>query len=108
MRGGMLRHQGMLQDRTTIRGEYGGQETIWKDIQPVRFGLESTGGREVETAGTVRPQSTFTLTMRWLPGVTPSMRILMGERAFNFTSVNDIEERHRELNIAVIEGASPD
>jgi hypothetical protein len=31
------------------------------------------------------------------------MRAVLGTRTFNFTSVNDVEERHRELEIMATE-----
>jgi SPP1 family predicted phage head-tail adaptor len=96
----------MLQERTASKDELGGQPQVWQDIAPVRFGLESTGGAEVQTGGGARAQSTYLITMRYRVGVKSTMRIKQGERVFNFTHVDDIEERHRELNIAAIEGVS--
>lgn len=83
----------------------------WMDVAPVRFGLEGLGGHEIDTAGAPRPQSNFTITMRYRSGVDSKMRIvglhsLLG-RVFNFTNINDLDERHRDLEIAAIEGQSP-
>ena len=107
MRAGALRLVGMLQDRSTARDAYGGQETAWRDICKVRFALEAAGGHEIDFGGSIRSQSSYKLSMRWRPGVKPTMRVVMGDRIFNFTNVTDLEERHRELDITVVEGVSP-
>ena len=111
MRAGMLRHRGMLQQRSKSRDGVGGQSLAWIDIAPVRFAIEGLGGHESDIAGAVRPQSNYTITMRYRSGVDSKMRIvglhsLLG-RVFNFTNINDTEERHRQLVISAIEGQSP-
>lgn len=98
----------MLQARTSGQDDYGGQLTSWVNVAPVRFSMVSTGGKKIESASSSRAQSIFQISMRWLPNVDASMRILLGTRALNFTNVNDVENRHRDLEIAAIEGASPE
>jgi SPP1 family predicted phage head-tail adaptor len=97
----------MLQERSGARDEYGGQLTAWRDVSPVRFSIEGTGGKEIETAGAVRAQSTFTLGMRYRPDIKATMRIVHDGRFLNITNVSDLEERHKELSVTVIEGESP-
>jgi SPP1 family predicted phage head-tail adaptor len=107
IRSGVLRNAGMLQDRSKVRDpDTGDQSTVWIDVRKVRFSLEATGGREIEVAGQVRAQSTFQIVMRWIPGVKTTMRILCEGRIFNITNINDVENRHRELDITAIEGST--
>lgn len=107
MRAGSLRQSGMLQARSEAKDDYGGQSVVWTDVAKVRFELQSTGGHEIEVGGSSRAQATFTLTMRYRPGLAPTMRIVMGGRIFNITHISDLDERHRQLDLSVIEGASP-
>lgn len=108
MRSGALRQKGLLQDRSPSRDSLGGQSPAWIDIAPVRFALQSQGGREFNTADAVRSQSNFTISMRFRRGVKTTMRIVglgaLNGRVFNFININDIEERHRDLEITAIEG----
>ena len=41
--------------------------------------------------------------MRYLPGITPDMRILYDGRTLFIESALDIDERHRELTIVCYE-----
>lgn len=106
MRAGELRKVGTLQERSTAKDEYGGQSPLFVDLATVRFKLESGGGREIEAASSSRAQALATIVMRYRPGVVPTMRIVMGARIFNITNVTDVDERHQELDLAVIEGES--
>lgn len=107
MRAGALRKSGTLQRRTESRDDYGGQETLWQDVGPVRFELQPTGGHEIDVGGSARSQSMFTIVMRYRPGISTAHRIVMGSRIFNITNVTDVDERHHELDITAVEGMSP-
>jgi SPP1 family predicted phage head-tail adaptor len=111
MRSGALRQKGMLQDRSASRDSLGGQNLAWIDVAPVRFALQPQGGREFNTADAVRNQSTFTIMMRFRRGMNETMRIVgqgaIAGRVFNFVNINDVDERHRDLEITAIEGLSP-
>lgn len=106
MRAGQLRHVGILEDRTRSKDPIGGQPWVWLPVASVRFGIETTGGEEIPVGGGVRAVSKYLITMRWRAGVKPAMRISMGSRVFQFTQVNNIEERNRELQIEAIEGVN--
>jgi len=50
-------------------------------------------------------QDTTTHRIRCLyyPGITPAMQAVYGTRVFNFASVSDVDELHRELEIMATE-----
>lgn len=112
MRAGALRHFGMLQERSTVKDEYGGQVTDWINVGRVRFMLAPAGGHEIEFGGSTRVQAMFKLTMRYRKGIKPTMRILefalpeQDERIFNITNIDDIEGRRRQIDLTVIQGVS--
>ena len=70
--------------------------TIWASIEPL-------GGFERFVAKAQQDASTHCIRTRYVSGITPRMRAVLGTRTFNFTSVNDVEERHRELEIMATE-----
>jgi len=70
--------------------------TVWAKVKPL-------GGREAWLAQAQQSTSTHKINIRYYPGITPAMQAVIGSRVFNFTSVNDIGEVHRELEIMATE-----
>ena len=70
--------------------------TAWAKIEPM-------GGKEMFLAGVQQDTSIHKVNMLYQPGVSPLMRIKFGSRYLNITTVNDLEEQHRELEITATE-----
>ena len=99
LRAGQMRHQLTIQQDTgtqSTSGEVTPNWTTysawWAEIVPLSGG-EAIAARE--NYGTV----THRLTGRWLSGVTPKMRAILGSRVFQIDAVLNIGERNRELRI---------
>jgi len=65
--------------------------------------LKPLGGREIWLARAQQDTSTHRISMPYIANVTPKMQAVLGARVFQFTSVNDIDEMHRELEIMAVE-----
>lgn len=70
---------------------------VWASISPL-------SGSERYVAAMQQDTSTHKINCRWFPGVTPKMQARLSipgqaDRVFNFTSVNNVEERNIELEI---------
>ena len=65
--------------------------------------VRPTTGREYEEAQKLRAETTYIVRMRYVPGITPDMRILYDGRTLFIESALDIDERHRELTIVCYE-----
>ena len=102
MRTGRLRHRVKLQapykDNTPGAGDITWQDyaTVWMAIEPLR-------GTEFVAAQQMNAEVTGKGVMRYIPGVTPDMRILDGARIFEILAIVDVEERHRELQLMLKE-----
>ena len=70
--------------------------TTWALIEPL-------GGRELFLAKTSQDTSSHRIRMLYQPGITARMRAKYQGRVFNFTSVNNIGEQTRELEILATE-----
>lgn len=109
MRAGQLRKVGMLQQRPTTRDSYGGTPAAWTDVAPVRYMIDATAAREMQSAGNVRAVATVTITMRYRSGVVPGMRIRSEAtdfepfRYWNITAVHDVNMKHYELELTASE-----
>lgn len=68
----------------------------WADVKP-------TTGREYEEMQKIRAETTYSVYMRFLPGITHDMFILHHNKKLNIESILDIGERHKELIIVCSE-----
>jgi SPP1 family predicted phage head-tail adaptor len=65
--------------------------------------IEPFSGRESFLAKASQNLSTHRIRIPYRPGITPLMQATFDGRVFNFTSTNDIEEMHREIEILATE-----
>jgi SPP1 family predicted phage head-tail adaptor len=63
---------------------------LWANLRP-------SGGSEGVEADRLAGRVTHDVTLRYRPGVSPSMRFRQGARLFHILSVVDVEERRRWL-----------
>lgn len=105
MQAGELRHQVVVQQLTETQDTYGDtapaevSDDQWSTFATRWAKLEPLQGREFLQAGIEQAQSTIWITMRYLAGVTPKMRVAYGSRLFDILSVNSDEQTHRETKL---------
>ncbi|MGE0803092.1 MAG: head-tail adaptor protein [Lautropia sp.] len=77
----------------------GGNTLSWDPFQAgypaKRRNLSGTTRRATAVAGGEYAETRVEWEMRYLPGLTPSMRIRHGGEVFKIRAVLDVEERHR-------------
>jgi SPP1 family predicted phage head-tail adaptor len=70
---------------------------VWARIMPL-------SGSEKFVAAMQQDTSSHKINCRYVSGITPKMRAIRADgRVFNFTSVNNVDERNRELEILATE-----
>ena len=79
---------------------FGGSSDVWVAIEPLT-------GTQYFAAKQVMSEVTHRLTMRYLSGVLPSLRLTFSGRHFAFVSVINPYERNRDLVIMATEVVSP-
>lgn len=99
MRAGKLRHQITINTVTTTQNEHGEDvptpvafATVWADVHQLN-------GTELWRAQQVNSVATHRVMLRYLPGVTPEMSILHQGRTLNILDVNDVDGRHKEIDL---------
>lgn len=108
MRAGQLRFVGTIQSQGTTLGNVGQKTSSWADAKvDVRFNIEPLSGYELERAKKNFNLVTHRLTLRFDPNfaVDSKMRMVFGERIFNFGWVKNVFERDRDLLILCSEDA---
>lgn len=108
MQAGRLRHRVELQRATDAIDAYGEQTPTWRTLATVWAAVEPISGREYFLANQVNSEISARITLRHVPGVTltPKDRVKWGARLFDVQAVIDRDERHRELQLLVIERIS--
>lgn len=97
MRAGKLRDRGEIQTNTPTRDEIGGLVNNWTTFARPWCGVVSDASNERDTADRTQGQTTHQVRIRYLAGVIPRMRLVIGERTFEITGVRDPDNRRREL-----------
>lgn len=105
MRAGSLRHTADIQVRSTTNDTYGEPANTWTTyLQGVRLSIEPLTGSEYFAAEAQQGVVTHRIRMRYQAGIEPYHRISFGGRVFDITSVRDVFEKNRELEIYAVEG----
>ncbi len=104
MRGGKLRRVVSIQAPTLTQTGTGNPQASWTTFAATVFArIEEASGKEQIQAGQLNPQRPLTIYIRYLAGVTAAMRVLYGTRTFEITSVLNVNERNREMELTCLE-----
>lgn len=104
MRSGKLRRQVTIQSRSQAQNAIGEMADTWVTFATCYAELEDVlPGKEEIVAAQVNVAHTVMISMRYVAGVTPRMRVLYGSRTFNVQAVANTGERDRELVLTCTE-----
>jgi len=101
MRSGRLKHRVTIQHKIADPS-IGGTDT-WHDYATVWGALEPLRGREYLAAQQEGAEATGKITIRYLPGLKPTMRLIFEGRIYQILTPIDPEEQHTELQLVVKE-----
>lgn len=88
-----------FQRLTTTTNENGFEVEILEDFKTVWAAVSNLHGREYFEAAAVQAENTVKFTIRYLPGINPSMKILFQGRQYNITSIDNIKYKNRYIEI---------
>ncbi len=103
MRSGALRHLVKIQTYTKSRDAYGEEIETWEDFFAPHASIEPLIGREYLAAKQVQAEVSHKIRMRYIAGITSTMRIVFGTRIFGIVSIINVQERNREIVIMATE-----
>lgn len=103
MRAGELRRQITIEQRADTPNSRGEPIPAWSTFATVYAAIEPIVGREKIIASQVNDQQEMNVRIRYLPGVSPKMRIKYGTRTFQIEGVVNVDERDREMKLMCIE-----
>jgi len=87
-----------VQQQTQARNDVGETTLTWSDYATVWADVRSLGGREAERYAETIGLSTHKVTIRFLDGLTSSMRVIYNDRTLEIGQINEIDRRwYQEL-----------
>jgi SPP1 family predicted phage head-tail adaptor len=99
MQAGRLRHRLVIQSKSVTRDSYGGEVVAWVEFATVWGEKRPLRGAEYIAMQSAQADITSRFVIRYLPGVTPAMRVLDGEATHDISEVIDVNGRSRELEL---------
>lgn len=75
--------------------------TVWAEVKPAT-------GKELIEAQRIQPEQVYTITLRYIPGLTTAMRVMWQSRMLHVTAVSDAGPRSRYLSLQCVERAGSD
>lgn len=100
---GELRHRITFQKLVVDTNENGFEIEDWIDIKTVWSAITNLHGREYFEAAAVQAENTVKFTIRYLPNIDASMRILFKNKQFNITSIDNIKYQNKFIEIKAME-----
>jgi SPP1 family predicted phage head-tail adaptor len=107
MRSGRLRHYGTIQrlvEGSPSQNAGGEPDEAWANFHQGWCDITPLAGRELVSAQQIASEVTGLVKLRYVSGVTPRMRFVLGSRNFDILAAIDVEERQSELHLYVREG----
>jgi len=100
---GRLRHQVTIIQAVSAPDGAGGLTKTWETLATVWAAVEPLRGREYFAAQQVTAEITHKVTLRYLTGVRPEMRVQFGDREFDIMAVINPQERNIYLELMCVE-----
>ena len=104
MRTRALLHSVIIEEPDEFRTSSGAVSTqLWREFATALASIEALSGREYFAAAQTANAVSHRVTVRYVPGVTPRMRVVYGSRVFSVESAINLEERGRWLQLMCTE-----
>ena len=104
MLAGKLRHYVNIETPTRTKSGSGSVTIAWTLFKRVWAGIETLKGYEKQTAEAAWPGSDSKVSIRYISGVLPTMRIVYNDQIYSVLGINDIDQRHRSIELTCQSG----
>ncbi|MCW7542012.1 phage head closure protein [Aquabacterium sp. A7-Y] len=104
MTAGELDQRITLQRRGTVKDGYGQEVVAWEDEAAVWAKAEPLQGREFFAAAQAQSEVTVRFTIRYRPGVVPTLRVLWRGQPHGISSVIDVKGKRQWLQLMCSQG----
>ncbi|MDD5359488.1 MAG: phage head closure protein [Sulfurovaceae bacterium] len=99
MRVGPLNRFITIEQSQQTRDGAGGFINTWSEFTKAWAAINPVSGSSKYVSAERHSEATHQITIRWLDGVTPKMRVVYGTRIFEILSAPNIAERNKQIII---------
>ena len=99
MRVGPLNRLITIEQRAQTRDALGGVVDGWIEFTKAWAAINPVSGSSRYVSAERHSEATHQITVRWVSGVTPKMRVKYGTRVFEIISALNIAERNKQMII---------
>lgn len=103
MRAGDLRKRIIIEQPTVAADSVGEMVPTWSTLAVLWASIEALTGSERLQDAQINATADVKISVRYRAGITTAMRIKYGTRQFEIVSVQNVEERNRELAMLCVE-----
>lgn len=98
-----LKHKIVIQKYENAVNDNGFEEEAWQDFKTVWAAITNLYGREYFEAAAVKAENTVKFTIRYVPSIEATMRILFKGKQYNITSIDNIKYANKFIEIKAME-----
>lgn len=107
MQAGRKRSRIVIQTPVKVKGTSGAVTTTWVAFGNPRWAaIETMRSFEKQAAQTAWPGADCTITIKYIAGLLPTMRILYNDKIYSILGINDLDERHRDVELTCKSGVA--
>ncbi|MDD5406009.1 MAG: phage head closure protein [Sulfurovaceae bacterium] len=103
MRIGPLNRLITIEQKAQTRDALGGVAAGWSEFTKAWAAINPVSGSSRYVSAERHSEATHQITIRWVNGVTPKMRVVYGIRVFEIISALNIAERNKQMIIVAKE-----
>lgn len=96
---GQYRHPISIESQAPVKNGFGERVNTWVEFVKTRASISPVSGKELISSMAVESDVTHKVGIRFMPGITPAMRINFNGRIFMILSVINFQELGRELQL---------
>ena len=104
MRTGELRSFITIESPVITKSKTGAATTTWETFRQVYAHIEQLRGYEKQSANATWPGADYKITLRFIAGLLPTYRIVFEDKIFSIFAINDVDMRHREIELVCQQG----
>jgi SPP1 family predicted phage head-tail adaptor len=103
MQGGKLRTKITVQEKTDTISDSGQAVSTFSTFRDIYADIRTPSGREFFGQDKFNATVSHVVTIRWLEGIKPEMRILWGTRILNIIYINEDRQHARMMQLNCME-----
>lgn len=88
-----------IEQPVKVRTATGGTTITWELFKSMWAGIETLRSFEKQSADAVWPGADSRISIWYIAGLLPTMRVNYKGKIYSILGINDIEERHRDVEL---------